>query len=888
MKESTKNTPPRWAQRLLEWYCKPELLEDLQGDLNEYFDRHVKSRGARRARFIYIIDVFKFFRLYTVRKPKFINLLIQWIMIGSYIKTSGRSLVRNKLFSTINIFGLAISMSVGLMLIGVLMDAFSYDRFHSNYSHIYRVLSQYQYLDNKDDDFYATTSMKTAKAIEESFTGHEGVAILRRGFEGDVSHEETTVPLRGYWANNNLFKVFSFPLAQGNAETALKEPFTAVITETTAKKLFGDKKALGETIIMNRGDKRINDQVGQNEYTITGIAKDIPEFSHMHFDMLGSLSTREITEKENKNEMAWDNIWSTWVYVLMPEQPDLDGFQNNLNQLSAKEDLTVKNTHITMKLQPLGNIMVGENLSNQMGRTLGKSMLWIFLGLTFVVILSACFNYTNLSIARALRRSKEVGIRKVIGAVKGNVVGQFVTEAVIIALLSLVASVLMFIFLKPYFLGLNPDLQELLRLELSPSLILYFVLFAVVIGMAAGFFPALFFSKINAVQVLKGTPSVRFAGKLTTRKVLIVFQYSISLMLITGTLIMYKQYHHFLNFDLGYNTHDILNIRLQGNNPDLLMKELNELPEVKNISKSSMVTSTGNYWGENMKNPNNPDDSAGVRMNRIDENYLQLHDFQLLAGRTFNFKPKDAIENEVIVNEQVLKRFNIADQIPSKAIGQVVKIDNKELTIIGVIKNFQYGRANNKSGDEVVLRYIDSKPDYLNVKINTADVAALNEKIKTIWKRLDSIHEYQAKLYDEQIKEGFRGLDASMKLAGFIAFLAIVIASLGMLGMVVFTTETRVKEVSIRKVLGASEARLLYLLGKGFFLLLLIAAGIALPTTYLFFEKLMLPMIANHVPIALNEMTVGVLAVMVIALVMIGVQTIKVARSNPAAVLKNE
>jgi putative ABC transport system permease protein len=880
--------PPRWAQRLLEWYCKPELLEDLQGDLNEYFERNIKAKGGTRARLIYIVDVFKFFRLYTVRKPKFINLLIQWIMIGSYIKTSGRSLVRNKLFSTINIFGLAISMSVGLMLISVLVDSFSYDRFHTNYSRIYRVLSRYQYLDNKNDDFYATTSMKTAKAIQESFTGHDGVAVLRRGFEGDVNYKETTVPLRGYWANDNIFNVFTFPLVQGRMATALKEPFTVVITETTAKKLFGDKKALGETIILNGGDKRQGAQPGGNEYTVTGVVKDIPEFSHMNFDMLGSLSTRDITEKDNKNELAWDNIWSTWVYVLMPNPADLDGFQTNLDNLSAKEDATVKNTHIEMKLQPLGNIMVGENLSNQMGRTLGKSMLWIFLGLAFVVILSACFNYTNLSIARALKRSKEVGIRKVIGAVKGNVVGQFVTEAVIISLLSLLAAVLMFVFLKPYFLALNPDLQELLRLELSASLILYFVLFAVAIGVTAGFFPALFFSKINAVQVLKGTPSVRFAGKLTTRKFLIVFQYCISLMLITGTLIMYKQYHHFLNFDLGYNTKDILNIRLQGNNPDLLMKELNELPEVKSISKSSMVTSTGNYWGENMKNPNNPNDSAGVRMNRIDENYLQLHNFQLLAGRTFNFKPKDAIENEVIVNEQVLKRFDIADRIPSKAIGQVVKVDNKELTIIGVVKDFQYGRANNKSGEEVVLRYIDSKPDYLNVKISTVDVPALNEKIKTIWKRLDNIHSYDAKLYDDQIREGFRGLDASMKLAGFIAFLAIVIASLGMLGMVVFTTETRVKEVSIRKVLGASEARLLYLLGKGFFLLLVIAAGIALPVTYLFFDKILLPMIANHTPIAMNEMTIGVLAVMVIALLMIGVQTIKVARSNPASVLKNE
>lgn len=878
MKDDKNDSPPKWAARLLSWYCKPELLEDLQGDLNEYFDRNVKKKGTRQARWIYVLDVFKFFRLYTIRKPEFINLLIQWIMLGSYIKTSSRSLVRNKLFSTINIFGLAISMTVGLILISMLSDIYSYDKFNKNYNSVYRVISRYEYLDRKDDDWNATTSLKAGKAIQESFTGYENVSIIRGGFKGDVKYGETTVPVSGLYADPNIFKVFTFPLVEGNQETALKNPFSVVLTETTVRKLFGDKKALGETVILN------NDK----EYTITGVVKDIPEFSHLHFEMLGSLSTREITEKENINELAWDNVWNWWVYVLMPDHPDLNGFKEKLDKLSTTEDPTVKNTHIEMKLQPFSEIMTGENLSNQIGRTMGSTLIWIFLSLTFVVILSAVFNYTNLSIARALKRSKEVGIRKVIGAAKGNVLGQFVTEAVIVALLSLVSAVFMFVFLKPYFLTLNPDLQELLKLNITPTLTLYFILFAVFIGIVAGIFPALYFSKINAVQVLKGLSQVRFAGRLTTRKVLIVFQYCISIMLITGTLIMYKQYHHFLDYDLGYNTKDILNIRLQGNNPEQLMKELNELPEVKAISQSGIVMSTGTYWGENMKNPNDPSDSAGVRMNRIDENYLQLHDFHLLAGRTFNFKPKGAEENEVIVNEQVLKRFEIADRIPSKAIGQMVMVDRKPMTIIGVINDFQYGRANNKSGDEVAMRYIDDKPDNLNVKFSTDDFPAFNEKIKKIWKRMDDVHQYNAELYEDQIKKGFQGLDASMKVAGFIAFLAIVIASLGMLGMVVFTTETRVKEVSIRKVLGASEGKLLYLLGRGFFLLLAIAALIALPATYLFFEMVMLPMIANHVPIAINDMTPGVLMVMLIALIMIAWQTLKIARANPAEVLKSE
>src|SRR6478609_167947 len=205
MKGTHKIVPPKWADQLLHWYCRPDLLEDLQGDLNEYFERNVKTKGARRARLIYIIDVFKFFRLYTVRKPEFVNLLINWIMIRSYIKTSGRSMVRNKLFSAINIVGLAISMSVGLLLIGLISDVLSYDKFHEKHSAIYRVISRYQYLENKDDNFMATTSLKAAKAIDETFSQPEGVAILRRDFGGDIKVGEKIIPLSGFWANESMF-----------------------------------------------------------------------------------------------------------------------------------------------------------------------------------------------------------------------------------------------------------------------------------------------------------------------------------------------------------------------------------------------------------------------------------------------------------------------------------------------------------------------------------------------------------------------------------------------------------------------------------------------------------------------------------------------------------
>jgi putative ABC transport system permease protein len=236
-KPNKKTHPPRWAVRLLTWYCKPSLLEDLQGDLNEYFDRNLKAKGPARARLIYILDVLKFFRSYTVRKPEFFNLLIHWIMIGSYIKTSSRSIVRNKLFSAINIIGLAVSMSVGLLMIAFVTDLLSYDDFHEKKDRIYRVITLDQHQENPPGTL-ASSSVKAGKSIQESVTGVEQVTLLRRNFGGDATVGESVIPISGLWADASFFKIFDFPMLQGNPSTALKEPYSLVLTESTARKLL--------------------------------------------------------------------------------------------------------------------------------------------------------------------------------------------------------------------------------------------------------------------------------------------------------------------------------------------------------------------------------------------------------------------------------------------------------------------------------------------------------------------------------------------------------------------------------------------------------------------------------------------------------------------------
>jgi putative ABC transport system permease protein len=866
--------PPKWAQRFLSWYCRPELLEDLQGDLNEYFNRNLSTRGVRRARLNYMLDVLKFFRIYTIRKPEFINLLIHWIMIGSYIKTSSRSIVRNKLFSVINIFGLAVSMSVGLLMIAFISDLLSYDDFHEKRDRIYRVITTSQTANQPPMDL-ATTSVKAGQKIRETISGVEELTILRRGFGGDATIGETILPVSGLWADESFFNVFTFPLLQGDPATALKEPYSLVLTEQSAKKLIGITDALGKSV-----------KFDTLNYVVTGVLKDIPKLSHMRFEALVSFSTVELQKPDTDGGfLSWESIYMNYVYIVLPKKSDPQTLQAHLDKLSREENASVNKTNLALSLQPLKEITIGNHVSNEMGPTMNIIALWILVGLAFIVILSACFNYTNLSIARSLRRSREVGIRKVIGASKSHVLGQFITESVIISLLSLVFSFLLFLLLRTQFLSLDNYLENLVSLALSPRIIFCFIALATIVGIVAGFLPALFFSRINAIRVLKDVSSLHLFRHVNMRKALIIVQYVFSLIFITTTVIGYKQYKSFLSFDLGFTTENILNIKLDGTSGDLLAKELSELPEINGISRSLIVMSLGSNYGEQMKYKN---DSAGIWQNFVDEHYLPLHNHKFLAGKNFNAKTENAEESEVIVNEQILKRFEIEGKDPNKALGEEVIMGGKKLTIVGVVKDFHYETLEDKI-EPMVFRYSTNKTyGYINAKITTKDWPATLSSIDRAWRKIDKVHPLDAKFYDDQIEEAYSQFSVMIKVIGFLAFLAVCIASIGLFGMVVFTTETRLKEISIRKVLGASEGKLIYLLSKGFLLLLTIAALIALPATYVFFDKVILINFAYHQPIELSELIIGVLIVMMLAFIMIGSQTLKVARSNPAEVLKNE
>ncbi|WP_462251874.1 ABC transporter permease [Ekhidna sp.] len=875
-----REIPPRWMNWLLELYCSKELLEDLQGDLHEYYQRNL-TKSRFKADLIFLLDVIKFCRLYTIRKPKILGQMTFLNLMNNYFKTSARNLARNKLFSAINIFGLAISMSIGILMITYISEMLSFDTFHEKGDLIYRVHSTYKDISSPDVFDFASTSVFVGKKLKEEYQGIEKILFMRRNFRADLNKGDNTIPVRGHYASEEFFDVFSFKLISGNSVTALSEPNSLVLTKTTAEKLFKDQDAVGEIVTS-----------GEDSYTVTAVIEDLPKNSHIQFQALMSFITLEkrYAANETTTFFDWRSMWMNYIYLLLPEGQDPNLINGYLREIAETENARTDRYEIWNSVESLANLVPGEELSNNIGPSMTWTGIYQLLLLTAFVIVSACFNYTNLSIARSLRRAKEVGVRKVVGAGRSQILLQFIFEAILVALVSVAISFGLYVIIKPFFLGIILDRNDLITMNFQWIHILYFILFAFAIGIIAGILPSVVLARLKAISVFRDASSMKLMKGLSLRKVLIVLQFTISIFLIIGSTIAYKQYKFALNFDMGFTTENVLNLALKDNDAKLLIPEIEKLPEVSKISRSGMIPNTGEVWSDEFKYKD-PLDSAEVFVNYVDKNYFDTHEFTFLAGGTFPFDREEEGEAKfVVVDELFLKRFNMTD--PQEAIGEIVTMDGRleddKLEIVGVVKEFQYIKIHSESEPVAMIQGAPDEFMHLNLVVQSNDIVGFMDKLEAIWSSVDKVHSFDAQFYDELIQEAYDDQATLFKLFGFLAFLAISIASMGLLGMAVFTTETRQKEISVRKVLGATKQQLMIILSKGFVCMLLVAAAIAMPLSYLFFTEMVMVDFVNRITIGPVELLSGVFVVFAIGILTISWQTGKAATTNPAEMLRDE
>ena len=788
-------------------------------------------------------------------------------------------------------------MSACLLIISMLADQKRYDKFHPQGNRIYRIISK-QATQNM---WTATSPYPLHEELLNSYTAVKDAVIIRPFIGGDIRYNETIVTQTGLYASEGFFRLFNFTLSQGDPSTALRNPFSLVLTESMARKLFGGENPLGKTVsfadrqldVLGIGVESEEKSIG--DFMITGVIRDKKYKSHFHFDFLASLPTIQSLTKAGIYKVSfddWKNMWEFYTYVLLAENKTPGDLTANLNRITATQYKSNEKNKIIFNAQPLGSITPGIFTNNPISFSLPVEAYYFLSVLGLIVVFSACFNYTNLSLARALTRSKEIGLRKINGASRNQVFFQFISEAVIISLIALAFSFILLQFLKKGFSGFWVNQFLSVGFNNGLAVLGIFIIFSVITGAIAGLLPAAYLSSFNPLNILNKGAAGKSSGKgsfVFSRpmlgKTLIVAQFVFSMVLILSTIILFAQMKHLMIAKYGFERENIINVRLQGNNYELLANEFSGNTEIIRISASNVLPAMGFSYGVKYKSFPDLKDSVTGSYFSVEQNYIKNLGLTLVAGRDFPENLSDSTEQYVIMNETGAKDLGYKN--PSEAVGHfLIDSDSKQsVQIVGILKDFNYELFMDKIRP-LFLRFRPVDFRYLNIKITGNNVGGTVNFLEKKWKEIDKVHPLNYRFFDQQLAKANAIFGDILSIVGFVAFLAISISSLGLLGMATYAAETRRKEIGIRKVLGAEVKGLLILLSRGFITLLIIATIIAIPLGYLI-NNIWLENFAYRIHLGPAIFLTGISVVFVIGFLTIGSQTLKAALTNPAAILRD-
>ncbi len=807
-------------------------------------------------------------------------------MLTNYLLTALRNLKRHRFFSFINIFGLAMAMSICMAMIMLVADQVSYDRYNTNASNIYRVMSID--VDDKgnvtDNQWNAANCMPLAPELIANHTGVAEAVRLRRGFGNgwmQVENQDVNIPLAGFFADPNALNFFQYELESGDAATALKNPFTVVLTRKAADKLFGHENPIGKTIKVGE----------QGLYTVTGVLKETHDKSHIVFEGLASMASAQSLEQSGKLDKSfedWHVFWQSWTYIRLEDGKTEEDIQPALDKIYNQYVVPSKPGENKMKfgLQPLTRITPGNIMNNSIGPQLPWEFVYFLGGLSLVILLTSCFNFTNLSIARSLTRAREIGVRKVAGAGRWQIFSQFITESVLMAGVALAMAVVLLIFLKPMILQLN--LAQLFRWDLYNGTTVYaiFAVFAVAVGIMAGFFPAVVLSGFQPVKVLKSLNNIKLFSRMGMRKALLVSQFTLSLFFIATVIVIYNQLQLFTSHDHGFNVKNNVVVKLNNTSYENLKTELQKYSNITSVSAASHVPAAGTSWGGSFKRRMEDPTSVNAGIFHVDEDYAKNMQLKLLAGEFFKAENGTSNGNFVVLNEMAATKANF--KRPQDAIGETIVFPRDTTTriILGVVSNYNH-RDLTREITPVMLLY---KPVSFSV-VQVAYVGSYenaSQSIEKAWSVVNPGLKIDYKAVESEINQFYNIVFGDLtKVLAFVSFLAILISCLGLLGMATYATETRLREISIRKILGSSGRALVILLSKGFMAMLGISVLIGVPLTW-FVNNLWLELIAYHTTVSFGVIGVSVLLLMFFGAITVGSQTLRATLVKPVDNLKSE
>ncbi|MEQ1584809.1 MAG: ABC transporter permease [Cyclobacteriaceae bacterium] len=887
-----KIQPPHLAKRLLERVLREDLTEEVLGDLEEKYSSTLKNHSASKAKMNYWFEVINYLRPFAIRKINSYHYMNHGLF-QNYFKVGIRNILKYKTFSFINIFGLAVAMSVGMLLILMLADQHRYDQFHEKKDRMYRILSSTE--DGRQG--YATSPFPLSHALKESYPIIEESTHLTPGVGGDATYQQKLAEMRGYFAEPSFFRVFGFRLEKGDEKTALMQPNSAVISSELAYELFNDENPVGK--IIEFSDRQLSfplefdgissPAVSWGSFTITGVIDHSKYKSHLAFDALVSAATLPALYSDKKIEdrsSNWENYYRTYTYVVLRSDAKEDQLSNALDDFVKRTyaDLTaehLKGFHLTP--QPLSQVQLGL-MGNDTNNRLFLLGYYFLAALTIVILISAALNYTSLSIARSVVRAKEIGIRKVNGAQKKSVVMQFLSESILISLFAMVLAVGLLFLLKPAFKNLW--VNQYLGFELPQTWGVYFLFigFAMFIGILAGLFPAFQLSAYEPVKVLKKLQVVNRGG-MGMRKALNVSQLVISLFFIATSVLVFRQFNHFMKFDYGFDSTNIINVELQGAAYEKVVQQFSTVPGVVSVSASDIIPATGTNNGIQLKKTDSENEFTNASILVTDQHFIENLNIKLVAGSALS---ESSTTESILINETAVEKLGYPN--PASIIGESLetKWGGETLTVVGVVKNFHYLiLVNNNGTAPLVLRRNPDQFKFLNVRLAGDQPMTTISKLEAKWKEIDPLHPIQYKFFKDELASTHQAIFDIVTIIGFVAFLAIVIACLGLLGMATYTIERKTKEVGIRKTLGATEFNIAFLLSREFIAVVLMAVAIGAPLSF-FVNNLWLQRLVNRVDFGWSAVGIGTLCILLLGFITIVTQTLKASRTNPVDSLKVE
>jgi len=793
-------------------------------------------------------------------------------MLKSYFKIAFRNLIKNKGISFINITGLAIALASAILIILHLGNELSYDMQHSKAARIFRVLTIDKAL-GVSSNLVGITLPGIGSAMKEEFPEVKESVRLSRSGKDLIEYNNNTLYTKDLvYAEHSLFKVFDFGLVSGDKNTALTAPNTAVVTETMAHKIFGNENPLGKTI-------KVDNNI---DVEIVGVLKDIPSTSHLAMDIVISLLPAADDSNFANYLNSWNNISMT-TYVLLNKASSKNSVDSKLEPLIRKNNVK-KNFNVT--LQPLKDIHLKSSdilfdEANQAKSDIG--FIYSLFAVAVFILIIASFNFMNLSTARAATRSKEVGLRKVVGAMRPQLVLQYLGESVLLCLISLIFSIALIEIFAPV-VGL--DVSPFKYFVEHPLFVFILLSGTVILGLLAGTYPAFVLSRFQPSKVLKGTVKNSKSG-IWLRRVLVVVQFTTSIGMIIGTYIVYQQMDYIRNKNAGYNREQVLVLDLNDQalqkNSESLKNEIQKISSVGGISFSSTLPGRG--FGRTGVQPEGYSSDKDIWILSImsaDENFIPNMKMKMIQGRNFSLDFPADKQQSVIINEAAVTSLGWKDPIGKKFNAS----SQNPLTVIGVVKDFNFVSMRHKVEP---LMIVDQKPsnNTMSIRISHGKIPETISSIERIWEKINPGHPFEYTFLDDEFNQLYKSEQSFSNLISGFTWLAIFIACLGLFGLSSYMTEQRTKEIGIRKVLGASITSILFLTTKQFVVLVLFANMVAWPLAYYFMNK-WLQDFAYKINIGIETFIVAAVVTIVIAFLTVSFQAIKAAVTNPVKSLRYE